>query len=145
MPASAISKLRQRGATLLEAMIGILIFSMGILALVGMQALAVKQVADAKYRADASFHANRIIGQMWVNRANLGSYDYAGGGSPNAVLAGWVASVQNELPGITATVNQPTVAVAATATGATVTVRLFWKPPGSETVHNYVAIAYING
>lgn len=149
MPASAISKLRQRGATLLEAMIGILIFSMGILALVGMQALAVKQVADAKYRADASFFANQVIGEMWVNRginnANLPNYAYGGGGSPPAVLANWVTGVQNGLPGITATVNQPTVAVAgATATGATVTVRLFWQPPGSATAHNHVAIAYIN-
>lgn len=140
MPASAVSKLRQRGATLLEAMIGILIFSMGILALVGMQALAVKQVADAKYRADASFFANQIIGEMWVNRTNLGTYAYGGGGGPPVALTNWVTSIQNGLPGITPTVNQPTVTVA----GTTVTVRLFWQPPGSATVHNYVAIAYIN-
>ena len=49
---------RQRGATLLEALIGILIFSVGILALVGMQALAIKHMSDAKYRSDAAFFAN---------------------------------------------------------------------------------------
>ena len=64
MPDSARPGRLQGGATLLEAIIGILIFSLGILALVGMQALAIKQVNDAKYRADASFYANQIIGEM---------------------------------------------------------------------------------
>lgn len=145
IPTPVKSDARQRGATLLEAMLGILIFSIGILAMVGMQALAIKQVNDAKYRADASFLANQVIGEMWVNRgaggANLVTYAYAGGGSPPAVLANWVASVQNGLPGVTPAVNQPTVAVA----GTTVTVTIFWQPPGSPTTHNHVAIAYING
>jgi len=131
----------QGGATLLEAMVGILIFSLGILALVGMQALAIKQVNDAKYRADASFYANQIIGEMWVNRANLASYAYAGGGGPPAALANWVTSVQNELPGITGAVNQPTVTVA----GTTVTVTVFWQPPATTAPHSHVTIAYING
>jgi type IV pilus assembly protein PilV len=131
----------QGGATLLEAMIGILIFSLGILALVGMQALAIKQVSDAKYRADASFYANQIIGEMWVNRTNLVNYAYAGGGGPPAALANWVSAVQNGLPGITAAVNQPTVAVA----GTTVTVTVFWQPPAATGPHRHVTIAYING
>lgn len=140
MPAPAISKLRQQGASLLEALIGILIFSTGILALVGMQALAIKHVSDAKYRADASFLANQLTGEMWVNRAELATYAYAGGGSPPAVLANWVANVQNDLPGVTAGANQPTVTVA----GTTVTVNIFWTPPGIGTQHRYITIAYIN-
>jgi type IV pilus assembly protein PilV len=131
----------QGGATLLEAMIGILIFSLGILALVGMQALAIKQVNDAKYRADASFFANQIIGEMWVNRTNLANYAYAGGGGPPAALANWVTSVQNGLPGVTGAVNQPTVTVA----GTTVTVTVFWQPPAATAAHRHVTIAYING
>ena len=131
----------QRGATLLEALIGILIFSTGILALVGMQALAIKQMSDAKYRADASFIANEIIGHMWVNRGSLPSYAYAGGGGPPAVLANWVTGIQNELPGVTGVVNQPTVTVA----GTTVTVSIFWQPPGAVTPNRHVIVAYING
>ena len=83
MPNPAKPRLLQRGATLLEAMVGILIFSLGILALVGMQALAIKQVNDAKYRADASFFANQIIGEMWVNRGSLNTdFAYPGTGTP---------------------------------------------------------------
>ena len=57
----------QAGSMLLEAFIAILIFSMGILAIVGMQASAVKSSADAKYRSEASLLANELIGQMWVS------------------------------------------------------------------------------
>jgi len=59
---------------LLEALIGILIFSVGILALIGMQATAMRATIDAKYRSEASFLANEVIGRMWVDRANLASY-----------------------------------------------------------------------
>ena len=137
----------QRGATLLEAMVGILIFSLGILALVGMQALAIKQVTDAKYRADASFLANQIIGEMWVQRSSptfLVDHDYDGNGTPPAALANWVNSVQNSLPGISAGTNQPTVTVAGAAPNWTVTVRVFWQPPAATANHNHVTIAYIN-
>jgi len=132
---------QQRGATLLEALIGILIFSVGILALVGMQALAIKQMTDAKYRSDAGFFANEIIGHMWVNRSNLSLYEFTGTGTPPAALDSWVTSIQNGLPGVTATVNLPIVAVA----GTTVTVTVRWQVPGGTAAHRHITMAYING
>ncbi len=132
---------RQRGATLLEALIGILIFSVGILALVGMQAVAIRHMSDAKHRSDAAFYANEIIGKMWVNRANLGAYAYAGSGAPPAVIDDWVDSVRSGMPGVTAAVNLPTIAVA----GTTVTVTVYWQLPGSSDRHNHVIMAYIDG
>jgi type IV pilus assembly protein PilV len=131
----------QRGATLLEALIGILIFSVGILALVGMQALAIKHMSDAKYRSDAAFLANEIIGQMWVNRASLGSYAFAGTGTPPAAIDHWVTSIQSVLPGVTAAANLPIITVA----GTTVTVTVRWQLPGGGDVHRHVTMAYING
>jgi type IV pilus assembly protein PilV len=132
---------RQRGATLLEALIGILIFSVGILALVGMQSLAIKHMSDAKYRSDAAFFANEIIGQMWVNRANLGTYAYPGTGAPPAAVSPWVTSIQNALPGVTAAANLPIITVA----GTTVTVTVRWQLPGGSDVHRHITMAYING
>src|SRR5512134_1693155 len=133
--------IRQRGDTLLEALIGILIFSVGILALVGMQALAIKHMSDAKYRSDAAFFANEIIGQMWVNRGSLGSYAYAGSGTPPAAIVNWVTSIQNALPGVTAAANRPIITIA----GTTVTVTVRWQLPGGSEVHRHITMAYING
>ena len=135
------SSVGQRGATLLEALIAILMFSIGILALVGMQALAIKHMSDAKYRSDASFFANEIIGQMWVNRASLGTYAYAGAGAPPAAINSWVTSIQNALPGVTAAANRPIITVA----GTTVTVTVRWQLPGGSDVHRHITMAYING
>ena len=55
----------QSGVMLLEALIASLIFSLGILGVVGMQASAVKASRDAKYRTDAALLANELIGEMW--------------------------------------------------------------------------------
>jgi type IV pilus assembly protein PilV len=140
--------LLQRGATLLEAMVGILIFSLGILALVGMQALAIKQVTDAKYRADASFFANQIIGELWVKRTDpnfVVNHNYTGTGAPPNSLENWVVSIEKGLPGVTAGANRPTVTVVGAPNNWTVTVTVFWQPPAATTPHNHVTIAYING
>ena len=140
MSIPAKAGVRQRGATLLEALIGILIFSIGILALVGMQALAIKHMSDAKYRSDAAFFANEIVGQMWVNRGSLGSYAFSGSGAPPAAIDGWVTSIRNGLPGVTPAANLPII----TVVGTTVTVTVRWKLPDSS-VHSHVTMAYING
>src|SRR4030065_2469564 len=68
------AKSAQQGVVLVEAMIAILIFSMGVLAVVGLQAAMIKNTADSKYRADASYIAQQKIGQMWANPDNLATY-----------------------------------------------------------------------
>lgn len=129
---------KQGGVMLLEALIAILIFSVGILALVAMQGLAINYTSEAKYRSDASFLANEIISQMWVDRANLANYAYPGGTAPE--LATWITKVNNTLPqGAT---NPPTVAVDVTTGTVDITVR--WLPPNAEAARNYRTIAVVS-
>jgi len=146
----------QRGSVLLEALIALLIFSMGILAIVGMQAVAIKNSADAKYRADASYLANQILGQMWADRPNLASYaNYAGGGIPNGgaacsptgaastnanVFTNWQTTVQNTLPNALA--NKQQIFIGASNL---VTVTVCWQAPQDKVWHNFAATAQING
>lgn len=52
---------------LLEALIAILIFSIGILAIVALQAVSIKLAGDAKYRSDAALLAEEMLAQMWVS------------------------------------------------------------------------------
>ena len=61
----------QKGVVLLESLIAILVFSLAVLALVGLQATMVKNAADAKYRAEASFIAQQRIGEMWADPAKM--------------------------------------------------------------------------
>lgn len=130
---------------LLEALIAILIFSMGVLAIVGMQASAVKASSDAKYRSDASMVANQLIGQMWVSNrtpATMQASFQGSGGAGGPAYAAWLADVQAALPGTVA--NPPTVVVNAATSLVTVTV--FWIAPGEPTgatPHNFTVVAQI--
>lgn len=138
---------------LLEALIAILIFSMGILAIVGMQAASIKQMSDAKYRTDANMLANQLIGQMWVSdrtAAALATNFGTGGAGYQAWLGdtGTPGSVAATLPGTDT--NPPTVTVTQipgtnppTTASSQVTVRVFWLQPGETVPHSHIAIAQI--
>ena len=117
----------QKGVVILEAMIALLIFSMGILALVGLQAAMIKNTSDNKYRADASFLAQERIGRMWADPNNLGSFSCTN-------TAAVCADVSNILPNGTRTVT--------VAARGLVTINIAWRLPGSDA-HTFTTSAYI--
>lgn len=119
----------QSGVVILEALIALLIFSLGILALVGLQAAMIKNTSDNKYRADASFLAQERIGSMWANPNNLGSFSCTDTSAP-------CADVSNILPNGTRTVE--------VAAKGLVTVNLAWRLPGGDP-HSYSTSTYIGG
>lgn len=137
----------QAGIVLLEGLIAILIFSIGVLAVVGLQAVAVKQVSDANYRSEASMLANELIGTMrvtinsdTVNAPALlqASFDSDNEGEP---YVAWLNKVTRTLPGASA--NPPTVEVGL---DGVVQITLRWLSPSDEagaTPHRYVSVAQI--
>jgi type IV pilus assembly protein PilV len=127
----------QAGMVLMEGLIAILIFSVGILAIVGMQAAAIRNVGEAKYRSEASLLANQLLGAMWAtdrSATTLQTNFIAGGAAYNT----WLASVAATLPGVAD--NPPEVGVASTGI---VTVTVQWKTPASSSAHKYTAVAQI--
>ena len=143
----------QRGVMLLEALLAILIFSMGILAVVGMQATAIKSVTDAKYRSDAAFLTNKLLSQMWTDAGGIALYAYPGSGAVPAKLQNWITNaaktgVYDLLPN--AASSPPIVTVTgATASGAQVTIQVFWIMPEEKSKvppvppHNYTVTASV--
>jgi type IV pilus assembly protein PilV len=57
----------QLGVFLLEALIAILVFSIGVLAMVAMGATAIGAQNDAQYRIEAASLTSDIVGQIWLN------------------------------------------------------------------------------
>jgi type IV pilus assembly protein PilV len=129
---------REGGVMLLEALIAILIFSIGILGLVAMQGLAISAVSDAKYRSDASFLANQIMAQIWVDRGNVANYVVPGGAAP--ALVPWLANVQAELPSGAATISIPPPGYPAGA----VEVLINWQQPGNASIRAYRALTIVS-
>jgi type IV pilus assembly protein PilV len=123
---------------LLEALIAILIFSMGILAIIGLQASSVRLAGDAKYRADANLLANRLIGSMWLAHSSPTFVaDFSTGG---AQYLAWNSSVAATLP-VTG-VSSPDVTIiqgaAASTVSSTVTINIYWAIPGQAGAgHKY--------
>lgn len=127
---------------LLEAMLAILIFSLGVLAIVGMQATAVQDLGESKYRTDAALLANQVLADMWGNSQNLASYAYGGGGAVPPQIQDWVGTVQARLPG--ATTYPPIIAVGA---NNQVTVTIRWRAAREAGTgaapHRFQTVAYI--
>ena len=148
---SARSRLRpaQHGFTMIEVLVALLVFSVGVLALVGTQATAVRMATDARDRSTATFLADQLLARMLISDpATAGSFAHhatgatpcapSGAASANATVTGWLAEVAAQLPNATAGAQQVVVDV---ATGQ-VTVRLCWQNgnelPRSLAVSNQV-------
>ncbi|WP_232415399.1 MULTISPECIES: type IV pilus modification PilV family protein [Methylotenera] len=120
------SRALQKGAILLEALIAVVIFSFGILALAGLQSLMIKNTDDAKYRAEATFIAQQKLGEIWTNAQNFGS------------LADYIVDEPvTQLPNGNRTV--------VVSPERVVTVSVSWQLPGSALPHTYSTNARIEG
>lgn len=131
MKSTQSRKSSQRGVMLIEALVAILLFSIGIVAVMGMQAVSIEQVSQAKYRTDASYLANQITGAMWTDQPNIATY--ATPGSPGR--AAWDTTVASTLPSGTGTI---------VVAGTMVTVTINWQAPNDSVTHAFVSVVNIN-
>jgi type IV pilus assembly protein PilV len=139
---------KQAGAMLLEALISILIFSIGILAIVGLQAASIKNAGDAKYRSDASQLASSLIAQMWTTDHSQATLQTNFSSTGNGYKQ-WLNSVNATLPGVSGVAgNQPQVVITAVSAPSTldstmsskVDITLYWATPAEAAQgiqHNY--------
>ena len=148
---------QQSGVMLLEALIAILIFSLGVLGIVGMQASAVNASRDAKYRTDAGLLANELIGQMWSgDRDGIALQTNFQGDGPQAdasnvltdgpIYTAWMARVNAALPDVLA--NPPLVTVTPGVfgppqTSSVVRVIVRCKAPNDTVAHSHTVVVQI--
>lgn len=152
-----------RGFMVLEVLIALLIFSLGVLGLVGLQARAAKDTGQAQYRAQAVLLANELVGMMWAgdhSYTNLSTV-YAAG-STDAGYVAWIAKVKATLPRnvstdptVTLTQVPPLPALAVPAgtkappvplASTKVTIQVYWDQPGTTTSdgsHKVIVITQI--
>jgi type IV pilus assembly protein PilV len=133
---------KQTGATLLEVLVAIVIFSLGILGILGLQASTAGVGADARFRTEASALADELIAKMQVwEPANVVT-DFSGdttggsvtgGGEFTAWYNGKLKGTNTRLPNAQAvvTVGQQAGAAAADA-GYIARVNIRWFVPSSK-------------
>ncbi|MFT3789865.1 MAG: hypothetical protein QM741_02060 [Rudaea sp.] len=101
------STARQHGMMLIEVMIAILVFAIGVLGMVKMKAVAIANSVNAEDRATAALLANDLITEMWVAKSSATPSDYTT----------WQSRVSDALPGGSGALN---------VTGTVATVTITW-------------------
>jgi len=132
---------RQRGSYLLESLIAVVLFSFGVLALVGTLANSVRATNDARYRSEAANLAGAMVADMWTMSAAQLDAQFGTGG---AKLTSWRNKAVGLLP--SAAANPPTVDLTQpglSSQSRTVVVTVFWQLPGASEVHQYILTAQI--
>jgi type IV pilus assembly protein PilV len=103
----------QRGFTLLETLVALLIFSVGLLGVVALQARTIQLSVDGEDRNRAALLGDEAVAMMWARATTSLS---------TAEMTAWTTRVSAELPGATATVSAPDA-------NGVVTVSITWRPP----------------
>jgi type IV pilus assembly protein PilV len=134
---------------MIEVMVALVIFSLGLLGLVNIQATAVRMATDARDRATATFLADQLLARMLISDpASASTFAHhpsgstncapAGNASTNATVTNWLTEVSRQLPNATEAMQQ----VLFDAASQRVTVRLCWQngngTPRSLSVTNIV-------
>ncbi|NOU41223.1 MAG: prepilin-type cleavage/methylation domain-containing protein [Methylotenera sp.] len=121
----------QKGVVLLESLIAILIFSMGIIALMGLQTAMLKSVGGAEYRSEAIYVAQQRLGAMWADPTNLNLYIEAAPGtaiSPLLPNGRRIVEITPQADPLASPIVQVTVT---------------WQLPGEAAVHRYTTSARV--
>ena len=163
----------QRGFLLIEAMIAILIFSLGILGMIAMGGTAIGAQSDARYRTDAQRLVDEIAGSIALDvdrtspaalQASLLNYAHqtAGGNctftagpsdpAANAVVTTWVAraiTVGSGLPGLPgASAANQQILVGSVPVGTNrIEITVCWRDPGTlvgAAMRRHTLVTYIN-
>ena len=141
-PGAARHSRFESGSYLLEALIAILIFSFGILGLIGLLGSSIRITNDARYRTEAANLASAMIAEMWTMTSAQLDTQFGSGGTK---LANWETKVAELLPQATGA-NKPTVDLTApglSPQSRTAVVTVYWQLPGEVTRHQQVMTAQI--
>ena len=163
----------QRGFMVIEALIAILIFSLGILGLVAMGSTAIGAQSDARFRTDAAALADEIANQMAVRaardtnpissgpdlvlQASLQSFTHLATGTPgpagcaftgtpsgNPIALQWVNDVLNGPRRLPGATAATQQIVVTPADFNRVDITVCWQTPNDQAMRRHTLVTYIN-
>lgn len=158
---------KQQGVFLIEALLGIVIFSIGVLAIIALQATAISAQTDAQYRVEAAKLINDLLGNITLkaNRSSaatlqtsLAAYihqptgaltdcNFSGTASGDTDVTNWITAVTStigtRLPGSTSAMQQILVDTSATGYNK-VTITVCWQAANDKRTRRHTLVSYIN-
>lgn len=129
----------QRGIALIESLISLLLVALGMVALLNLQSLNVRNTADAKYRSEAALLAQKRVAEIFLNQENLNNF----------VETATDISAQTTLPAAKRSTFRAAASCDSDASNTKnsdcFVVQIQWKIPGSAETRSFTRTAYITG
>lgn len=120
-----------KGFYIIEGIISILIFSIGILGVIKIQANSITNIADGQFRITAVSLSNSLLNQMLLDKQNINSYL----NKSNDNYKKWETSLESNLPGITD--NPPELSLESYNYGQSIKLIVYWLNPTNRQVYKY--------
>ena len=130
----------QSGGSLLEGLLAILIFSVGVLSLLMLLSATLVETGNARYRSEASLLASDLIAQMWTGDRSLTQLREKFTKSESEDYKRWLATVHARLPGTSDTTNLPKISI---DDNRQVKILMRWQAPGDGKTHQLLTLATI--
>lgn len=127
---------RRVGSALIESLLAILIFSVGLLSLLALLTATLKESDNARYRSEASLLATDLVSRMWSGERSLSSLRQRFDPLADEYQR-WLKRVQSTLPGVTNNKNLPELRI---DDERIITLTLRWQIPSDTQQHQLVVV-----
>lgn len=145
----------QRGAMLIESLVAIMIFSLGVLSVIQLQALSIKQSSGAEQRSMASLLANDLVSRMWASDKTAATLqnNFSSELTSATGYTQWLSTVRSSgLPNVSkdkgtlpevkfTSVDGGSSGSFAGPSSSRATITIYWMTPGDSTKHAYTTVA----
>ena len=125
----------QLGSSLLEGLLAIILFSIGLLSLLMLLSATLIESSNARYRIEASLLINDLVSHMRIGDHSLTGLKTRFADTTSADYQSWFTSVSNRLPGVSRKSNAPQITI---DDARNVTVNIRWQIPGDSTSHQMI-------
>ena len=146
----------QGGVVILEVLVSIVIFAVGVLGIVGLQAVTAKAGINARFRTEAAALSDELVAraQTWTNMTTLetnftGTTATGGTATGGTEYQSWsndrLARATTGLPSAQATVTFPAPLAVTPGAGVLMTVEISWQAPGGDSRSSHTTVAALPG
>lgn len=112
---------KNKGFFMIEVLVAILVFSIGILGILKMQVGSIRTNTEAQYRTQATHLAEDLISKMTIDKSNLNNYI----SKTDADYVAWSNQVKNSLPG--ASTQPPEISMSVIDSQNVIKIIIYWK------------------
>lgn len=127
---------RRVGSALIESLLAVFVFSVGLLSLLALLTATLKESDNARYRSEASLLATDLVSRMWSGERSLSSLRQRFDPLADEYQR-WLQRVQSALPGVTENRNLPVLEI---DDERIITLTLQWQIPSDTQQHQLVVV-----